>query len=81
MIINSVATSIPFITSMHSDEKESFKTVYNSISELIRYLDEHTVNRIVCTDTGELIEVEELNHVCGILDGLIRRNSWTGEVE
>ena len=81
MIINSVATSIPFITSMYSDEKESFKTVYNSISELIRYLDEHAVNRIVCTDTGELIEVEELNHVRGILDGLIRRNSGTGEVE
>lgn len=81
MIINSVATSIPFVTSMYSDEKESFKTVYNSISELIRYLDEHAVIRIVCTDTGELIEVEELNRVRDILDGLIRRNSWTGEVE
>ena len=78
MTINSVATPIPFTISMHSDEQECFKTVYNSISELFRYLEKRGVTRMVCTDTGELIEIDELIRVRGILDGIIRRNNWKG---
>ena len=81
MTINSVATPIPFTISMYSGEQECFKTVYNSISELLRYLEKRGVTRMVCTDTMELIEIDELIRVRGILDGLIRRNNWEGEVE
>ena len=81
MTINSVATPIPFTISMYSSEQECFKTVYNSISELLRYLEKRGVTRMVCTDTGELIEMDELIRVRGILDGIIRRNHWEGETE
>ena len=81
MTINSVATPIPFTISMYSDEQECFKTVYNSIGELFHYLEKCGATRMVCTDTGELIEVDELHRVYGILDGLARRHNWEGEVE
>lgn len=81
MTINSVATPIPFTISMYSDEQECLKTVYDSIGELIRYLEKRRVTRMVCTDTMELIEIDELIRVRGILDGLIRGDNWEGEVE
>ena len=81
MTINSVATPIPFTISMYSGEQECFETVYNSIGELLHYLEKRGVTRMVCTDTMELIEIDELIRVRGILDGLIRRNNWEGEVE
>ena len=81
MTINSVAIPIPFTISMYSSEQECFKTVYNSINDLLRYLEKRGVTRMVCTDTMELIEIDELIRVRGILDGLIRRNNWEGEVE
>ena len=81
MTINSVATPIPFTISMYGDEQECFKTVYDSIGELIRYLEKRGVTRMVCTDTMELIEIDELIRVRGILDGLIRGDNWEGEVE
>ena len=80
MTINSVATPIPFTISMHGGEQECFKMVYNSINSLLRYLEKRGVTRMVCTDTGELIEMDELIRVRGILDGIIRRNNWEGEV-
>ena len=81
MTINSVATPIPFTISMYNDEQECFKTVDDSIRQLYNYLEKHEVTRMVCTDTGELIEMDELIRIRGILDGLIRRNHWEGEVE
>ena len=81
MTINSVATPIPFTISMYSGEQECFKTVYNSINDLLRYLEKRGVTRMVCTDTGELIEMDEFIRVRGILDGLISRKKWEGEVE
>ena len=81
MTINSVATLIPFTISMYSGEQGCFQAVYNYIGELIRYLEKRGVTRMVCTDTGELIEMDELIRVRGILDGLIRRNHWEGETE
>ena len=81
MTINSVATPIPFTISMYGDEQECFKTVNNSISELIRYLEKRGVTRMVCTDTMELIEIDELIRVRGIIDGIIRGNHWEGETE
>ena len=81
MTINSVATPIPFTISMYSGEQGCFKSVYNSIGELLHYLEKRGVTRMVCTDTMELIEIDELIRVRGILDGLIRRNNWEGEVE
>ena len=81
MTINSVATPIPFTISMYSSEQECFKTVYNSIGELLHYLEKRGVTRMVCTDTMELIEIDELIRVRGIIDGIIRRNHWEGETE
>lgn len=81
MTINSVATPIPFTISMYSDERECFKTVYNSIGELLHYLEKCGVTRMVCTDTAELIEIDEFVRVRSILDGLIRRNNWEGKTE
>ena len=81
MTINSVATPIPFTISMYSDEQECFKTVDDSIRQLYNYLEKRGVTRMVCTDTGELIEIDEFIRVRGILDGLIRRNNWEGKTE
>ena len=81
MTINSVATPIPFTISMYSSEQECFKTVCDSVRELYRYLENRGAARMVCTDTAELIKIDELRRVCGILEGLIRRNNWEGEVE
>ena len=81
MTINSVAIPIPFTISMYSSEQECFKTVYNSINDLLRYLEKRGVTRMVCTDTGELIEMDEFTRVRGIIDGLIRWNHWEGETE
>ena len=81
MTINSVATPIPFTISMYSGEQESFKTVDDSIRQLYNYLEKRGVTRMVCTDTMELIEIDELIRVRGILDGIIRRNHWEGETE
>lgn len=81
MTINSVTTPIPFTISMYSDEQECFKTVYNSIGDLFHYLEKRGMNRMVCTDTAELIEVDELLRVRGILDGLIHGNNWEGRAE
>ena len=81
MTINSVFTSIPLTISMYNDEQECFRRVSNSISQLFNYLEKRGVTRMVCTDTAELIEVDELRRVHGILDGLIRRNHWEGRAE
>lgn len=81
MTINSVVAPIPFTISMYSDEQECFKTVYNSISDLLHYLEKHEATRMVCTDTAELIEVDELYRVHGILDGLIRGYNWEGRTK
>ena len=81
MTINSVATPIPFTISMYSGEQECFKTVYNSIGDLFHYLEKRGVTRMVCTDTAELIEVDELIRVRGIIDGIIRGNHWEGKTE
>ena len=81
MTINSVFTSIPLTISMYNDEQECFRRVSNSISQLFNYLEKQGVTRIVCTDTAELIEVDELRRVHGILDGLIHRNNWEGRAE
>ena len=81
MTINSVATPIPFTISMYSDEQECFETVYNSIAELLHYLEKRGVTRMVCTDTMELIEIDELIRVRGIRDGLIRGYNWEGRTE
>ena len=81
MAINSVFTSIPLTISMYNDEQECFRRVSNSISQLFNYLEKQGVTRIVCTDTAELIEVDELRRVHGILDGLVRRNNWEGRAE
>lgn len=81
MTINSVFTSVPLTISMYNDEQECFRRVSNSISQLFNYLEKRGVTRIVCTDTAELIEVDELRRVHGILDGLIRRNNWEGRAE
>ena len=81
MTINSVATPIPFTISMYNDEQECFKRVYNSVGDLFHYLEKRGVTRMVCTDTAELIEVDELRRVYGILDGLIRRYNWEGRTE
>lgn len=81
MTINSAFTPIPFTVSMYNDEQECFRRVSNSISQLFNYLEKRGVTRIVCTDTAELIEVDELRRVHGILDGLVRRNSWEGRAE
>ena len=81
MTINSVVTPIPFTISMYNYEQESFKRVYDSISELYSYLENHGANRMVCTDTAEVIEADELLRVRGILDGIIRRNNWEGRAE
>ena len=81
MTINSVATPIPFTISMYSSEQECFKTVCNSINDLLRYLEKRGVTRMICTDTMELIEIDELIRVRGIIDGIIHRNHWEGETE
>ena len=81
MTINSVATPIPFTISMYSSEQECFKMVYNSFNDMLRYLEKRGVTRMVCTDTMELIEIDELMRVRGILDGIIRGNHWEGEIE
>ena len=81
MTINSVFTSIPLTISMYNDEQECFRRVSNSISQLFNYLEKQGVTRIVCTDTAELIEVDELRRVHGILDGLVRRNNWEGRAK
>ena len=81
MTINSVFTSVPLTICMYNDEQECFRRVSNSISQLFNYLEKRGVTRIVCTDTAELIEVDELRRVYGILDGLIRRNNWEGRAE
>ena len=81
MTINSVFTSIPLTISMYNDEQECFRRASNSISQLFNYLEKQGVTRIVCTDTAELIEVDELRRVHGILDGLVRRNNWEGRAE
>ena len=81
MTSNSVFTSIPLTISMYNDEQECFRRVSNSISQLFNYLEKQGVTRIVCTDTAELIEVDELRRVHGILDGLVRRNNWEGRAE
>ena len=81
MTINSVSTPIPFTISMYNDEKECFKRVNGSISDLFNYLEKRGVTRMVCTDTAEVIEADELLRVRGILDGLIRRYNWEGRAE
>ena len=81
MTINSVVAPIPFTISMCINEQDCFKTVDSSVRELYHYLENHRATRMVCTDTAELIEVDELRRVCDILNGLIRRCNWEGRVE
>ena len=47
----------------------------------LHYLENHGATRMVCTDTAELIEVDELRRVCDILNGLVRRCNWEGRME
>lgn len=79
MTIDIIANPMPLCISLSEEERDCFRNVYYSISALYAFLEKHNIERIVCEETCELIDTEEILRVKGILDGIIKREDWRGE--
>lgn len=54
--------------SVTDKELQTLREASQFIEKLERVLEYHHTDRIIRADTGELIELDELGRVCGILD-------------
>lgn len=79
MTIDIVTKPMPLYITLTGEERDHFRNVYYSISTLYAFLEKHNIERIICEETCELIDTEEILRVKGILDGIIKREEWRGE--
>lgn len=62
--------SIGFYTSF--EENKTIDNCRNIIDTLIHVMEDKECDEIISTHTGEVVGLDELRRVCGILDGLPR---------
>ena len=63
------------LTSLSIQEKENMKNTYETLKEIMVSCGK--LNKLVSVSTGEVIEMEEIPRVLGILSGLLDSNAWT----
>ena len=57
------------------DEREDFESVYEALVDIM-----HTCgkkNKLVSVETGEVIDMEEIPRVLGIISGFMEHMAWT----
>lgn len=57
------------------DEREEFESVYEALVDIM-----HTCgkkNKLVSVETGEVIGMEEIPRVLGIISGFMKHMAWT----
>lgn len=63
------------LTSLSIQEKENMESTYETLKEIMVSCGK--LNKLVSVSTGEVIEMEEIPRVLGILSGFLSNNAWT----
>lgn len=56
-------------------EKEEMQSVYDTLKNIM--IDCGKLHKLISTQSGEVIGMEEIPRVLGILSGFIESNTWT----
>lgn len=56
-------------------EKEEMQSVYDTLKDIM--IDCGNLHKLVSTQSGEVIGMDEIPRVLGILSGFIESNTWT----
>jgi hypothetical protein len=56
-------------------EKEEMQSVYDTLKDIM--IDCGKLHKLISTQSGEVIGMEEIPRVLGILSGFIESNAWT----
>lgn len=56
-------------------EKEEMQSVYNNLKDIM--IGCGKLHKLISTQSGEVIGMEEIPRVLGILSGFIESNAWT----
>lgn len=59
------------------DEREEFESVYDALADIMLSCGKR--NKLVSVETGEVISMDEIPRVLGILSGLMDYSAWTLE--
>ena len=57
------------------DEKEKFESVYEALINIMHTCGKQ--NKLISVETGEVIGMEEIPRVLGILSGFLESSAWT----
>lgn len=63
------------ITNLTLKEKEEMQSVYDSLKDIMTNCGK--LHKLISTQSGEVIGMEEIPRVLGILSGFIESNTWT----
>ena len=59
------------------DEREEFQSVYDVLADIMLSCGKR--NKLISVETGEVIDMDEIPRVLGILSGFIDHSAWTLE--
>ena len=59
------------------DEREEFKSVYDALADIMLSCGKR--NKLISVETGEVISMDEIPRVLGILSGFMDHSAWTLE--
>lgn len=58
-------------------EREEFQSVYDALADIMLSCGKR--NKLISVETGEVIDMDEIPRVLGILSGFIDHSAWTLE--
>ena len=58
-------------------EREEFESVYDALADIMLSCGKR--NKLISVETGEVIDMDEIPRVLGILSGFIDHSAWTLE--
>jgi hypothetical protein len=56
-------------------EKEEFESVYDALADIMLSCGKR--NKLISVETGEVIDMDEIPRVLGILSGFMDHSAWT----
>ena len=59
------------------DERKEFKSVYDAFADIMLSCGKR--NKLISVETGEVISMDEIPRVLGILSGFMDHSAWTLE--
>lgn len=59
------------------DERDEFQSVYDALADIMLSCGKR--NKLISVETGEVIDMDEIPRVLGILSGFMDHSAWTLE--